>query len=205
MRRHRREDVKLGSAEEIVYAPRWVHRLADPPAESEITLHDGTQIRGPETGVVFNRLQCVDMPHFAAADREYALMEMHALILSWLASLPCPVINVPAPQGLAGADRSQLAWQYLAAKAGLPSKPGARVDGYRFSALAAGGRVIGPVPAEFQSGCVELARSAGVEVLRLWFGPDWTFAGANPMPAVSSAIELDALIELLESRAAGGL
>ena len=205
MRRHKRQDVKLVSAEEIVYAPRWVHRLADSPVESEITLHDGTLIRGPETGVVFNRLQRVDMPQFAPADREYALMEMHALILSWLLSLPCPVINAPAPQGLAGADRSPLAWQYLAAKAGLPCKPGARVDDYRFSALAAGERVRGPLSAELHEGCVELARSAGVELLRLWFGADWGFAGASPMPAVISASELDAVIELLESRAAGAL
>jgi hypothetical protein len=66
------------------------------------------------------------MPHFAsapAAEREYALMEMYALVLSWLAAFPCPVVNPPSPQGLGGQARGAVTWQCLAGAAGLPALP----------------------------------------------------------------------------------
>jgi hypothetical protein len=49
-------------------------------------------------------------------------MELFALLLSWLASLPCAVVNPPSPRGLAGAERSPLEWLGLAARCGLPTR-----------------------------------------------------------------------------------
>jgi hypothetical protein len=54
-------------------------------------------------------------------------MEMYALLLSWLASLPCPVINPASPRGLGAQERSQAEWLLLASQAGLP------IQGYAFS------------------------------------------------------------------------
>jgi hypothetical protein len=115
---------KLVSLNEILFAPSWKHLLNGSESESTLTLHDGTIIRSNEIGVVFNRLQYVDMPHFAASapeDREYAVMEMFALLLSWLKALHCPIVNPISPRSLGGGVHSSLAWQYLAAKAGLPT------------------------------------------------------------------------------------
>jgi len=110
--------------EEIVYAPRWSHTLNGAKAKAALTLHDGTEIHGDRIGIVFNRLQYLDMPHFATsnkADREYAAMEMFALFVSWLKALSCTVINPVSSQNLAGPIHSSLAWQQLAGKAGLPT------------------------------------------------------------------------------------
>ena len=55
----------------------------------------------------------------ATADRDYARMEMFALLLSWLANPGCPVINRPAPNALAGSAYRPPMWHRLAQIAGL--------------------------------------------------------------------------------------
>ena len=254
LRRHSPADVRLVSAEEIVYAPRWDHRLGEGPVASWVTLHDGTVIGGEAPAVVFNRLRGIEMPQFAAAspaDHEYAVMEMFALVLSWLKSLACPVINAPSPQGLGGPARGALAWQLLAAKSGLPTLPlrltsssrryhapdlvfhpadslgaalsaGGRlppgnvpaqfagaVGRAGMSVLVAGRRVVGRVPPELVHGCLALARRANTPILRAYFAPamdapfGWIFASADPLPLLTDPAETSAIVELLESRAAG--
>jgi hypothetical protein len=124
LQRHRSEDTRLVLLEEIVSAPRWTHTLNGAKADTILTLRDGTELRNNQIGVVFNRLQYIDMSRFAlseTADREYALMEMYALILSWLKALPCQIINPLSSQNLAGPIHSSLAWQQLAGKADLPT------------------------------------------------------------------------------------
>jgi hypothetical protein len=124
--RHPPEEVRLISLEEIVLAPYWLHRLETGKTETALGLHDGTRIHSNDVGVVFNRLQYMCMPHFVGApvaDREYAVMEMFALVLSWLAATQPRVVGVPSPKGLGGPAHHTLAWFYLAAKAGLPTVP----------------------------------------------------------------------------------
>lgn len=128
--RHPPDQVKLVSSEELVYAPHWSHRLGASPAATEITLADGTALTSGDLGVVFNRLRYVHMPHFELAnqaDRDFAVMEMYALWLSWLESLPCPVVNPASARGLGGQERSQVEWLSLASQAGLPAQ------GYAYS------------------------------------------------------------------------
>jgi hypothetical protein len=118
------------TSEELVFAPHWSHQLCDLKSKTEIYLHNGLHLDSDEIGVVFNRLRYVFLPHFENAspdDRDYAIMEMYALWLSWLASLPCRVINSPSPRGLGAKERSQMEWLYLARQAGLP------VQGYFFT------------------------------------------------------------------------
>ena len=122
--RHRSKVVRLTSLDEIVFAPQWQHRVNSRNTKTTLTLHDGTVIHGDEVQVVFNRLRWLDTPFFVSAskqDREYAVMEMFGLIVSWLNSLSCPVVNGISPQGLGAPDYSPLAWHYLAGKAGLPT------------------------------------------------------------------------------------
>ena len=122
--RHPPGATRLASMEEIVCAPKWEHRLGPNGVQTELILGDGTMIRSDDIGVVFNRLRAVAVPRFAGApdaERDYATMEMFALLLSWLRGLPCPVINPPSNQGLSGAHRHLAVWQLLAGKAGLPA------------------------------------------------------------------------------------
>ena len=122
--RHGSKAVRLTSLDEIVFASDWQHRLDSRNTETTLALHDGTVIRSDDVQVVFNRLRWLDTPFFTSSpkqDREYAVMEMFALIVSWLNSLPCPVVNSVSPRGLGAPDYSPLAWHYLAGKAGLPT------------------------------------------------------------------------------------
>jgi hypothetical protein len=128
--RHGAKDVKLVASEELVLAPYWAQRLEDERVSTEIRLGDGTVLDSENIGVVFNRIVAITMPNFALAkkeDRDYADQEMTALYLSWLASLPCPVVNEPSPLGLSAPMRSDAEWLLLAGRAGLP------VQGYHFT------------------------------------------------------------------------
>jgi hypothetical protein len=128
--RHGAEHVKHVSAEEIVLAPYWAHREEDSLVTTEVRLSDGTSLDSANIGVVFNRLLALTLPQFAfakAADRDYAIQEMNALCLSWLAGLPRPVINTPTPMGLSAPALSHAEWLFLAGKAELP------VQGYHFT------------------------------------------------------------------------
>lgn len=116
--------VKLVSSEEIVMAPGWSHAVDPETTESSLRLADGGEVHDSALTLVFQRLRYLPMPHFAlaaAADRDYATMEMHALVLSWLTGLSCPVINPPATQGLAGREPGFLEWMKSAGDAGLPT------------------------------------------------------------------------------------
>jgi hypothetical protein len=75
--------------------------------------------------VVFNRLPAVPEDAFAGTpepDNAYARMETHALWLSWLASLACPVLNRSSARGLCAPDVGEAEWLVRAARAGLPTR-----------------------------------------------------------------------------------
>lgn len=135
-RRHGEGSVHLVSSEELMLAPRWRHALDSGDAATELTLAGDRRIHSDSLALVFQRIQRVELPQFSRSkphDREYAVTEMHALLLSWLESLPCPVVNRAGPRGLSGADRSLLEWMTLAARAGLPPRAAELVsDARRF-------------------------------------------------------------------------
>jgi hypothetical protein len=121
--RHGSDNVLIASNEELVYAPHWMHRFQSGHFLTRIRLADGTVLDSESIGVVFNRLRFPIMPHFdksSEADKNYAVMEMHSLLLSWLASLPCAVLNPATSRGLAGPERSHAEWICLAQAAQLP-------------------------------------------------------------------------------------
>lgn len=121
--RHGANQVKLVSSEELVYAPHWIHKLENVHTHTSLRLADGASLDSEQLGVVFNRLRSIRLPQFDASsevDRSYSVQETYAFWLSWLASLPCPVVNPPSPRGLGSQERSWPDWISLAAKAGLP-------------------------------------------------------------------------------------
>jgi len=232
--RHGPDAVVLASGEALALAPLWAHRLKPTGAmDTDLRLADGTRLPSSDIAVVLNRLRFVALPHWAAArpvDRDYATMEMHALLLSWLASLPCPVLNPPSARGLAGAERPLAEWLLLAGEAGLPARayhgttkpagqgvflePVAPVPPCRV--LVAGDAVVGNalalLPPDGAERCRRLAQRSGCPLLECLFAPaasggsttDWRFCGANLLPDLADTAALSAVVALLEERAARG-
>jgi hypothetical protein len=132
--------VRVVTPEELVLAPSWAHVIDGSGVRTRIRLASGEVIGEPGPLAVFNRLRFVTPIQFdgaATADREYATMELHALVLSWLASMGCPVVNRPSPRGLGGDDRTTLEWLRLASRAGLPVRAmRATTDGRGFAVAA---------------------------------------------------------------------
>lgn len=124
-REHGPERVRIVSADELILASRWHHHLDGGAWGTEVLLSDGTALVSDEIGGVLNRLRPPTQelfPDFSEEDASYAAMETHALWLSWLASLPCPVMNRPSPAGLAGRERGEVEWLARAGRSGLPTR-----------------------------------------------------------------------------------
>jgi hypothetical protein len=116
--------VQLAWLHDLTGAARLSHTVEQEGTTTVIRLRDGSDIDGETaaTDVLFNRLRYVDVPgfwHASRGDREYAAAEMHALLLSWLTGVRCPVINAASPAGLGGAARHPLEWYLLASAEGL--------------------------------------------------------------------------------------
>lgn len=199
--------LELVSAEMLAYGLRWVHQLGADGVNIEITLADNRVIRKDAIRGVLNRLLSVPYEHFLLvdpADRNYATQELAAFYMSWLYTLPQPVINRPTPQGLAGQWRHVSEWVWLASKAGL-STPDYRQSSNDHveemfverslvpigtpvnTVIVIAGHVFGaPAPAEIHEGCRRLAELSGTALLGVEFAPGsagpWTFAGATPYP-----------------------
>lgn len=133
-RRLTSERVETVSVEELTLAASWSHTQSDGRIHTLVELPDGRRIDSDTVGAVLNRARYTPAPPFPRArDREYALMEMFALLVSWLHGLSCPVANPASARGLAGSERSLFEWLRLAASCDLPTR---RVrfttDGRRF-------------------------------------------------------------------------
>jgi hypothetical protein len=131
-------------------ARRWVHRVApDGTATGEVVLADGTRLGDGDVACVLNRAEVVPVPRFAAAtakDRDFAAMELHALVASWLAGLGGRVVDPPAGSG-PGQVRSRRQWLALAHEFGLPVAASALATSARLATVAGRRRWAGPVPA----------------------------------------------------------
>jgi hypothetical protein len=206
----------------------WDHRLDDDGVATTLTLTDGRVIRSSEVKGTLNRLVQVPaglITALAPADRDYAFHEFSALFMSWLASLPGPILNPPETRGLGGAWRSPAEWAMLAAESGVRS---ARVsfDSANEWPYAGGWRawppyapieedviVVGeavfardPVDAATLAAYRRLARRAGTPILGIAFACA-TCGGSQDVVAVSPLPDLraggDELIEALAAALRG--
>jgi hypothetical protein len=213
--------VDIVTAAVLGSALRWEHRLSsDGEASVTIDLGDGRTVSNASAGGVLNRLSFVPterLDRVGGADRDYAVQEMNALFLSWLNTLPGPVVNRATPQGLGGAWRHRSSWIAMAGAAGLPTAP------YRQSSaddpaeqwsprppaavtvFAVGERVVAPpgTAQALQDGCLRLAKAANEVLLGVDFaaGADGQLAlvDASAVPDLTRGGEelIDALREVL--------
>lgn len=190
------------TADVLVTALRWEHRLSSADVTARVTLADGRVIDTDRTRGVLNRLVALPDTHLrlaTPADRDYARQEFLALFLSWLQTLPGPILNRPTPQGLSGPWLHDAEWACLATNAGLPTNPfhQATADGnggpselerrpIKTVVVVADKAIGSGAPACILEGSRQLARAVGVALLEIsfyetWSSP-WTFAAASPLP-----------------------
>jgi len=202
----------------------WRHQLDHDGATTAIALADGRVIDSGDLRGTLNRLTHVPpglVDGMAFDDRAYAHQELSALVLSWLASMPGPVVNPPDPRGLCGAWRPSSEWAMLAAEAGLCPAP-VRVNGEIERQDVPGGwqswPPYAPVPEDVIvageavfagreldettiAACRCLAARAGTPLLGLAFNAEG-MSGATPLPDLRAGGDdlVAALAHLLDPR-----
>jgi hypothetical protein len=205
-------DCTIVTTEALSYARHLSHRLARGEVRTELRLADGTRLVDSEISGVLNR--AVQPPGAAwlwaaPAERDYAIVELHACTLSWLHALPCPVRNRPEPDCLAGPLRHPFVTVAAAHAAGLPcpeirfdtAGPLSPADSLLLAAARAAGPHARPVhlacldgvvaggepPEPVAAGIAAFATRMGAAEALLgvdFFAGDggWWFAGTSPLP-----------------------
>ncbi len=164
---------------ELLSGVGWSHRQADGVTATTLRLSEGRSVNSTEITAVFNRLSFLNPHYFSAfneVDRQYAAGEMFALLLSWLASLPCPFINPVGARDLAGGSRSLLGWLQLAGQAGLPT---------RQAQFATNARLVGPKSYTTYQPTV----GAGLSQIALFAPVAPGLAGQNPALLLSTVTQ----------------
>lgn len=200
--------LELISTEVLLRALTWEHRLGVDGIRLRISLAKNRTITHDSVRGVLNRLSFIDPQLLAPApqaERNYATQEMTALFMSWLAALPCPVLNRPVAQGLSGSWRHPSEWNYLAAQAGLATHT------YRQSASEQTSKGLysgltgafgftahtvfvvresfvhcrtAALPLSINDACLRLGALARTDLLGIQLSADdsWTFLSATPQP-----------------------
>lgn len=222
------EPLELVTNDALAHGVHWEHRVGTAGVYTEITLADNRKICNKDLHGVINRIlfapaECLNIIH--PTERAYINQELNTFFLSWLYSLPQPVINRPTPHGLSGQWRPSSEWIYLASGAGLPTPT------YRQSSrdivkslynqiepvprettvkkiIVLNGLVVGTsVSAHIQEGCRRLAEMSRTTLLGLEFAfepnDNWTFVNATTHPDLEIGGEalLDALAIMLKDEA----
>jgi hypothetical protein len=207
--------VALVWAEELLLGSSLTHRLDEEGTATEIELDSGERLDSGELEGVAQRLTHAPVPHFdgaAEVDRRYAASEAHALLVSWLAGLQCPVVNPVTSRGLAGPSAEPPELFTLAAACGLRGRRfqldtrreqqlwQEPVTGTR-EALVAGEQVLGALTTEEADACADLAQRLGCPALGVQFatateGGEQLFCGVDPLPQLG-AEGASALADLL--------
>ncbi len=117
------EKVVLLTDEQLVIGTGWSYTQVGKASNTTLRLPDRRSVSSDGISAVFNRLRYLNGAHFASfeeVDRTYAVGEMYALLLNWLTSLQCRVVNPAGLRGFNSSGRSFLDWFKLAGDVGLP-------------------------------------------------------------------------------------
>jgi hypothetical protein len=117
---------------------QWSHRVdANGHASTRVSLPKAKPLASADVGAVLNRIRYLPAPRFHGAsvkDREYASVELQAVVASWLAELGDRVVHAVRRQPVVTPSLPLQHWAVAAAACGLPvarrviaSSPRARV------------------------------------------------------------------------------
>jgi len=201
---------------EDLSAPGWRHWPFDRFASRAVI--SGQVVRECEIrGVLVRRPWVIEqeLTHIGGPDREYVAAEINAFLLSWLAGLPCRVLNRPSGTSLCGPNWRPLQWAKAAACAGISVEaarwrvpapprrvpgiaPDARVPAIEVTVV--GDRCLGAPNHVFAAGAKRLAAIANTGLLAVRFRPGEEapcFVSGNAMPSLKTADVAEAVCEYL--------
>jgi hypothetical protein len=227
--RHGAQAVRRVAPATLTTTAAWEHRIVAGRPSTSLRLPDGTWLADPPAAVVLNRTRWVIPPTMSSeADQQYAVMELHALLLSWLAGLDGLVVNPPTPSNLAGVGVTDLDLLARLARRGLPIRtlelttqrrsataaPAAHADPpYRWSpepsgrarVLVAGSTTVG-APSAADRLCREVAEALRCPLLEVSVVREvdrgWVVAAVDPLPALDAPAEVRAVADLIDRSAA---
>lgn len=212
---------QLGSA-------RWSHRV-DASGRARTTLRlAGHTVADDDLALVWFRAPLRVPPALAGAtpaDQEYALAELHALVVSWLASLGERAVNRPDGDSASGPSSSAAVWRHRARQAGLAAADPAAatsarlVPGWQGSPddvrrpwqaptlvarrlLVAGSRVLTSCDDDEAARARDLARDTGCRLLEVLFDASGRVLAADPCPELDTPDRVSAAARALAEVAA---
>lgn len=145
-----KSDVWLVSAEDLIYAKEWNHYVANNSIQTQIILQNGKIIDSTQIKVLYNRISQISMPHFTdITNRNYAEIEMTALILSFLKSLGNKTLNLPHPRGLGKIELSDYFFLKTAISFKIPVHEQAFSSNPRLFPLPEKQQLVGVTDAQF--------------------------------------------------------
>ena len=209
---------------ETLAMARWSQALdRGGRAHTRLTLSDGMRLEGGSIGVLINRSQCLTAAHFrqaSAKDRDYADMELQALVTSWLGELADRVVPSLRRHPWLIPSITHLHWAAAALEAGLPIANGQRRvnggwirtplphDAHHQSASPAGdvlvaGEHLGGLLAErFGKGCLAVARRLELPLLLFRFedrGAGPALGEVSLFPPLREAWEVTLVSRMVDS------
>ena len=151
------------------------------------------------TGVctLLPRVMPHELPHIVEDDRAYVAAEMTAFLLSWLSSLPCPIVNRPRPGSLDGPAWSAFRWRTEALRAGFEVSEDHTAAA---SLTLIGGECFGATDGKHTQAALRLATAANVHVLSIEFDRHSRVISASPRPDLTFPPVAGAIRRLLEGR-----
>jgi hypothetical protein len=213
---------------EMLSLASWSHRVdSNGQAMTRLTLPGTAPIDDSQIAAVLNRIRYLPVPRFHRAstkDRDYAGVEMQALVASWLAGLGERVVHVVRRHPWLTPILPLQHWAAPAAACGLPvavSTVGSAPRSARCSdpiaiaaagdadtVLVAGNRAAGPLSDTFGPSCLRVARMLGLPLLEFQFAHDngtTVLANVDPLPSLMEPWAAAMTADLLASVAGESL
>lgn len=199
---------------EDLSTPGWRHHLNDPASSTAVISGQVVPVK-EITGVLTRRPALLEeeFVHIAPSDRKYVAAEMNAFLVSWLASLTCPILNPPTAACLSGPNWRTEQWIHAAAQCGIPvvpqhihippDKQTPESFGKVTEVTIVGDRCLGEVEKTLATYARSLARRADVQLLSLKFGEtrrDVRLIGVNLFPEITPELA-DAILEYFQTEA----
>ncbi|MEO5794433.1 MAG: hypothetical protein ABIQ42_05045 [Rhodoferax sp.] len=185
----------------------WSHTVDEHGcAHTRLVLPGRPALHSAQIRAVFNRIQHLPVPQFSQAhakDRDYAAMELQALVLSWLAACGDCVVQPLRSQPWLVPQLPLLHWASAAARCGLPVAPrhaDTVAEPWDATVLVAGTLTTGILAGRLGVACVATAQNLGFTLLEFRFhrGAGGTvLVDVSPHPALSDLEDIDAVARCL--------
>jgi hypothetical protein len=185
----------------------WSHTVDEHGgAHTRLALPGRPALHSGQIRAVFNRIQHLPVPQFSQArpkDRDYAAMELQALVLSWLAACGDCVVQPLRDQPWLVPQLPVLRWATAAACCGLPVAArdlDTATEPWDATVLVAGTLTTGILAGRLGVACVATAQNLGFTLLEFRFkrhADGVALVDVSPRPELSDLEDIDAVARCL--------